>query len=153
MPENQTKDCPFCAEAVRAEAHLCPHCRSPLNASTRTPDAHRNRPGRQIAGVSIALAETCGISVTFVRLVFIVLTFVSFIGPIVYAALWILLPAEPGGVCPLAQLVTSRGDEPSILERLIRETHRLFEKVVSWFRSKATTAPTNGPEKPVGGAP
>ncbi len=144
MAENDTKDCPYCAEPVRAAATLCPHCRSRLGGAS-APDAYRNRPGRQIAGVSIALAEAFGISVTFVRLTFIVLTFLSFIGPPLYLALWLLLPAEPGGLSPLGSFVSGDNGEPSILETAVQKTEDIFVRVAAWFRGKT---PPNGSDSP-----
>ena len=109
--------------------------------------------------MSIALAEAFGISVTFVRLVFIVLTFISFIGPPLYLVLWLLLPAEPGGLSPLGRVVTGENGEPSILERAIHATEDVFDRVATWFRGE--TPPDrlnrlnslnrpNGPNRPNG---
>ncbi len=138
MAENDTNHCPYCAEPVRAQASVCPYCSERVRAQARptAPDAYRNHPGRQIAGVSIALAEAFGISVTFVRLAFIVLTFISFIGPPLYVGLWLLLPAEPGGLSPLGRVVTGENGEPSILERAIHATEDVFDRVAAWFRGK-----------------
>ena len=133
MTENETQDCPTCAEAVRDEASICPHCREPLKGRA-APDTFRNRPGRQIGGVAIALAEAVGISVTFVRLLFIVLTFVSFIGPVLYVGLWFLIPAQPGALSSLGRLVNGDEGEPSILERAATRSRNLFDKVAAWFR-------------------
>ena len=144
MAENDTKDCPYCTEPVRVQASICPHCRSSL-ASPTAPDAYRNRPGRQIAGVSIALAEAFGISVTFVRLAFIVLTFISFIGPPLYLGLWLLLPSESGGLSPLGKVVAGENGEPSILERAIHATTDVFDRVAAWFRGETRT---NGDDEP-----
>ena len=145
---NATKTCPFCAEPVQARATICPHCRSSLGGPSGR-EAYRNRPGRLAAGVSVALAEAFDVSVTFVRLAFIVLTFASFAGPIIYLALWGLLPAEPGGVCPLGQFVSRKDGEPSILEQLIEQGRVLFDRVVAWFRA---SPPPNGSEEPREGA-
>ncbi len=147
MAENDTNDCPYCAEPLRAQASVCPLCRSSL-ASPTAPDAYRNHPGRQIAGVSIALAEAFGISVTFVRLAFIVLTFISFIGPPLYLGLWLLLPAEPGGLSPLGRVVTGENGEPSILERAIHTTEDVFDRVAAWFRGKTPPDSPNSPNSP-----
>ena len=146
MAENDTKDCPYCAEPVRAQASVCPYCSERVRAQARptAPDAYRNHPGRQIAGVSIALAEAFGISVTFVRLAFIVLTFISFIGPPLYVGLWLLLPAEPGGLSPLGRVVTGENGEPSILERTIHATEDVFDRVAAWFRGETPPDTPNG---------
>ena len=147
MAENDTKDCPYCAEPVRVQASICPHCKSSLGSPT-APAAYRNHSGRQIAGVSIALAEAFGVSVTFVRLGFIVLTFISFIGPPLYLALWLLLPAEPGGLSPLGRVVTGENGEPSILERAIHATTDVFDRVAAWFRGETRANGDNGDEEP-----
>jgi len=147
MAENDTKDCPYCAEPVKGPASICPHCRSSLG-NPSGPDTYRNHAGRQIAGVSIALAEGFGVSVTFVRLGFIVATFISFIGPPLYLALWLLLPAEPGGLSPLGRVVTGDNGGPSILERAIHGTTDVFDKVAAWFRGETRTNGHNGDEEP-----
>ncbi|GMR22427.1 MAG: hypothetical protein BMS9Abin37_0776 [Acidobacteriota bacterium] len=151
MSENDTKNCPYCAEPVRVQASVCRYCRSSL-ASPKAPDAYRNHPGRQIAGVSIAMAEAFGISVTFVRLAFIVLTFISFIGPPLYLVLWLLLPAEPGGLSPLGRVVVGENGEPSILERTIHAAEDVFDRVAAWFRGKTPPDTPNGPARPDGPA-
>jgi phage shock protein PspC (stress-responsive transcriptional regulator) len=145
MAENDTQDCPYCA--VRAAATLCPHCRSRLEGA-RAPDAYRNRPGRQIGGVSIALAEAFGISVTLVRLAFIVLTFLSFIGPPLYLVAWVLLPGEPGEASPWGRLVSGEPGEPSILERAIQTTEDLFVRVAAWFRGETPPTESSAPDAP-----
>ncbi|HXV63101.1 MAG TPA: PspC domain-containing protein [Vicinamibacteria bacterium] len=131
--------CPFCAEPVPVAAVICPHCRSHLHASIEN-EAYRNRPGRQIGGVAIGLSYSLGISVTLLRLLFIVFTFVSFIGPIVYVTMWLLLPNEPGGPAPLAGLLRSldgeKGGDPSLLERGIQWLRRHLDRLQQWYRSK-----------------
>lgn len=141
-----TKDCPYCAEPVRARATICPHCRSVLGGTAAPGEAYRERPGRQIAGVSIALAEALGISVTLVRLAFIVLTFISFIGPPLYLALWLLLPAEPGGRSPLGQLLEGENGEASILERGVQKTEEILNRVAAWLRGETTSSTTSDPD-------
>jgi phage shock protein PspC (stress-responsive transcriptional regulator) len=94
-----TKRCPFCAESIRAEAVKCRFCGSivesrALGALTRP--WVRPREGRKIAGVCIGLADQFGISVTLIRLAFI-LGFLFSVGipfVLVYVGLWIGMPDE-----------------------------------------------------------
>lgn len=127
-----TKTCPFCAEEIREAAVVCPYCRSGLGDS---PDhqAYRNRPGRQIAGVASALAASSGFSVTLFRLGFVLLTFVSFIGPVLYVALWLVLPEEPGGVSPVGRFTRELTDEPA-------GASAPFDRFMSWLRPKVDEA-------------
>jgi phage shock protein PspC (stress-responsive transcriptional regulator) len=97
MPESvATKRCPYCAEEIRAEAIKCRHCGSRLDAGPSSRSWHRSRRGRKIAGVCAGLAEEFDISVTLVRLAFILVTAVGGSGLLAYIALWVLMPlAEP----------------------------------------------------------
>jgi phage shock protein PspC (stress-responsive transcriptional regulator) len=90
----ERRPCPFCAEEIHAGARRCPHCRSRL-----FPIAggawYRDHPGRRFAGVAAAIAASTGVPVAVVRAAFVVLTFMHFLGPILYAALWVTLPDGP----------------------------------------------------------
>lgn len=94
-----TKICPFCAEAIRAEAIKCRYCGSLLESRALAGLAHpwfRPRDGRKIAGVCIGLADQFGVSVTLIRLAF-VLGFLFSIGipfVLVYGVLWLVMPDE-----------------------------------------------------------
>jgi hypothetical protein len=81
---------------------------------------------------------------------FIVLTFVNFLGPLIYGTLWLLLPTEPGHASPLARLISAVPDENgerSILERMLEEIRALYFRMREYLRSrqKKTTEPPNGP--------
>jgi phage shock protein PspC (stress-responsive transcriptional regulator) len=100
----ETKRCPYCAEEILAEAVRCKFCRSRLT-SFEPERWHRSHPEARLAGVCSALARAFAVPVGAVRLVFLVLTFVHFIGPVLYAGLFLVIPHRPG--------------EESLLERLM----------------------------------
>lgn len=89
--------CRWCAETVAAEASLCPHCGSRLAGGVRDPRAwHRDYPERKVSGVACAVAENLSVSVSLVRAGFVLLAFFHGFGALLYAALWLVIPSEPG---------------------------------------------------------
>ena len=90
-----TKRCPYCAEEIRVEAIKCRYCGSRLDTTSSTRSWQRSRARRRIAGVCAGLAEEFDISVTLVRLAFLLATAVGGSGLIVYVALWVLMPLAP----------------------------------------------------------
>ena len=96
MSEVATKRCPYCAEEIRAEAIKCRFCGTPLQAgSAFTRSWYRSREGKMIAGVCVGLAEQFGISVTILRLAFVLGTLIGGWGMIVYTVLWVIMPYRP----------------------------------------------------------
>jgi phage shock protein PspC (stress-responsive transcriptional regulator) len=93
MAEPETKRCPYCGESIRAEAVKCRFCGSLLDAGnplTRT--GYRSREGKMIAGVCAGLAEQFGISVTILRLAFVLGTLIGGPGLVIYIVLWVVMP-------------------------------------------------------------
>jgi len=95
--EGPMKQCPWCAESIRAEAVKCRFCGSVLEADSMrfvTEPWVRPREGRMLAGVCAGLAEQFGISVTIVRLAFVLGTFFTGgIFVVMYLAGWLAMPA------------------------------------------------------------
>ncbi len=96
MPDLTTRACPYCAEEIRAEAIKCRHCGSALRSNALSRTWYRSRQHRRIAGVCGGLAEEFGVSVSLIRLAFLLATLLGGgIGFIVYLALWVVMPPRP----------------------------------------------------------
>ena len=126
---DETRRCPYCGEEIRAEATRCRYCRSLL--TTLDPERwHRDHPERRVAGVASAVARAFTIPVGAARLGFIVLGFFHFLGPLLYLALWALIPFAPG--------------DPSPLDRMRGAIQRLFAHS---FRPHESRPAANGADR------
>jgi phage shock protein PspC (stress-responsive transcriptional regulator) len=93
------KPCPYCAEDIRREAVKCRYCGSYLVPRTPVAEWARRRDNRMVAGVCAGLAEQFDVSVTVLRLAFVVGALFSGFAPaaILYVVLWVIMPLEEPG--------------------------------------------------------
>src|SRR6185369_10779129 len=118
------RSCPYCGEQIRSAAIRCRYCRSRL-AALDPERWFRDHSDRRVAGVASALARALAVPVGAVRLGFIVLTFVHLIGPLLYGALWLLIPFRPDGEAPFGSLLAAARSAFDALRNVIDSfTHR-----------------------------
>lgn len=93
---SETKRCPYCAEEIRAEAVKCRWCGGLLGGNVLSRAWYRSRRDKKIAGVCAGLADEFGVSVTILRLAFVLSMLIGGgVGLIVYCVLWVVMPLRP----------------------------------------------------------
>ena len=87
--------CNHCGKVIQDDALVCAYC----GVRIGTPVAHRKlvrrRQGRKIAGVCLGCAEYFDMDVTLMRILWLVVAFMTGIGFFSYPIAWILMPEEP----------------------------------------------------------
>lgn len=91
------KSCPHCGEEIRLSASLCRFCQRPVERATLQIDWVRDPAETKVGGVASMLARASGISVTLVRLGFVVFGVFNIpLAVTAYALLWICTPTRGG---------------------------------------------------------
>jgi len=99
VDDADTKRCPYCAEMIRTEAVKCRYCGSVVSTSNALTRAWYLDPdNKRLAGVCAGLAEQFGVSVTIIRLGFVLGVILGWgMGLVLYLALWAIMPNRPRG--------------------------------------------------------
>ncbi len=97
MTANDMTTCPFCKEEIKAEALRCPHCGSVLAPAALSREWYRDPANGKIAGVCAGLGRQFGVSVTLLRLLFVIGTLMALWGLVIYLVLWIIMPVRESG--------------------------------------------------------
>ena len=63
----------------------------------QTRKLYRSRTNRMVAGVCGGLAQYFNTDATLIRVLFVVLTVLAGTGPVLYLAMWIIVPEELSG--------------------------------------------------------
>ena len=81
--------------SIQDDAVICAYCGIRVGASLARRKLIRPRLGRKIAGVCLGFSEYFDIDVTLVRVVWLIVAFMTVIGFLSYPIAWIIMPEEP----------------------------------------------------------
>lgn len=87
--------CNHCGKMIQDDAVVCAYCAIPVGTAVARKKLMRPRAGRKIAGVCLGFAEYFDLDVTLVRVVWLIMSFVTIVGIVSYPIAWIAMPEEP----------------------------------------------------------
>lgn len=87
--------CNHCGKMIQDDAVVCAYCAIPVGTSVARKKLMRPRTGRKIAGVCLGFSEYFDLDVTLVRVVWLIMSFVTIVGIVSYPIAWIAMPEEP----------------------------------------------------------
>ena len=102
--------CNYCGKVIQDDANVCAYCGTRVGAVLARKRLLRPRAGRKIAGVCLGVAEYFDLDVTLVRVLWLLISFMTGVGLLAYPVAWIVMPEEPLSLpapAPGAQTVTN----------------------------------------------
>ena len=88
--------CNYCGKVIQEDANVCAYCGRRVAATVARKRLVRPRNGRKLAGISLGLAEYFDIDVTVIRIVWVIMFFLSGgTAFLAYIIAWIIIPEEP----------------------------------------------------------
>ena len=88
-----TKTCRYCAEEIKEAAIKCRYCGSMLEPHKAAGEWYRDLENKILGGVCAGLEAQFGLSVTALRIAFVIGAFIGGWGLLIYLTLWVIMPA------------------------------------------------------------
>ena len=87
--------CNYCGKVIQDDANVCAYCGTRVGSVLARKRLIRPRSGRKIAGVCAGVAEYFDLDVTLVRVLWLIVSFMTGVGLLAYPIAWIVMPEEP----------------------------------------------------------